>query len=346
MATHETTASAFALPAVSASRILRSRLIGFLLAVAAFSALASLFAMASLLAACPPALSPLGGLAYLTASPAFAQSPATANAGWIENPGLVACFEKGASAGQAKPKSPSSSTSAPSNAIFGEVFDSSDYQSMLVLPAEGEFAYIVQLATKRATAYPRAAFLDAAGHVQASPSSGETSGSGIDAGAVSTDDEGRMTFHHAGGDIQIEPAPPVIGAIERADLEARQPVYARHARAYRPDAAAVAALAAHKEPVEILAFFGTWCSTCKTVLPGLLASLDAAANPALTLTCVGVDEELKQPEDMIGEFDVKGTPTIIVLISGMEIGRIVDEPRKSVEADLAAILVRASGGSR
>ncbi len=343
MATHETIPAERApLASLAVSRNFRSRVGLFLLAATAFSVLLSLFAMGSIPGACPPAPSPLGALACLTAQPAYAQSSST-NAGWIENPSLVACLEKGAT-GQANPKS--SPTGAQSRAIFGEVFDSSDYQSMLVLPAEGEFAYIVQLSTKRATAYPRAAFLDAAGQVQASPSPGGTSAPGTDAGAVSTDNQGRMMFHHAGGDIQIELAPPLIGAIERADLEARQPAYARHARAYRPDAAAVATLAANKEPVEILAFFGTWCSTCKSVLPALLASLDAAANPALTLTCVGVDEDMEQPADMLGEFEVKATPTIVALISGIEIGRIVDEPHKSVEADLAAILTRASGGSR
>jgi thiol-disulfide isomerase/thioredoxin len=272
--------------------------------------------------------------AWAEASGAPQKAPAPASATettWTENSALMArMLDSGAQAG-----SSSSGTSLGS----GEVFDSADYQRMLVLPSQGECAYILELASGKATAYPRGAVLGEGGEVRTPPEE-----SAVAAGTANADEEGRLVIAHNGLKILIEPAPPLVGFIDRTELEARHPAYARHTRTYVPDSTMVAILAAQTQPLQILAFFGSWCSTCKHLLPALLATLDAAHNPAISLICIGVDEDLKQPEEEIAAYEIDATPTFIVLAEGVELGRIEDEPRTSVEADLGNILLLAGGG--
>jgi thiol-disulfide isomerase/thioredoxin len=261
------------------------------------------------------------------ASPAgFAQKAgdtgAAAQVPWTENPELTLTltpFDTSGAGGLV--------------ACAGEVFDSPDFQRMLLLPAAGERVYLLDLADGVASAYPRAAVITPDGSlgmpdpVQAQP-----------AGLFVTDGEGRMLFADEFCEVAVGPTPPLIGEVSRAELERRQPAYARRAVGYEPDPAVVARFAALTEPIELYAFFGTWCSTCKHHLPGLLATLDRAANPKIAITFVGVDENVAEPQAWIDRFSVQTTPTVILLAGERELGRVEEEPDATLEADLASLL--------
>jgi thiol-disulfide isomerase/thioredoxin len=271
-------------------------------------------------------------------APVGAQSTGQAEAYWIENPSLTmtltpfAAAAPGASAtGTAAPGAKAGA--AAGTAIIGEVFDSADYQRTLLLPAGWDYAYVLDLGETTATAYPRAALLDAGGAPrQPDPAAGTP------AGAFVTDSDGRMSFADDRCEIVVGPTPPLIGAITRAELDQRQPTYGRRAASYKPDPAIVAQFAAVSKPLEILAFFGTWCSTCKHYLPGLIATLDRAANDKIRVTYIGVDENVTEPADLIALHHAYTTPVVILLSGGVELGRVEQEPRTTMEADLAAIL--------
>jgi thiol-disulfide isomerase/thioredoxin len=96
------------------------------------------------------------------------------------------------------------------------------------------------------------------------------------------------------------------------------------------------------EPIEIIAFFGTWCQTCKQSLPALLSTLDRANNPNFHLHLVGTDENMSEPADWIMEWALDYTPTYVVLQGDTELGRIEEEPLVSMEADLLEIIERGS----
>jgi thiol-disulfide isomerase/thioredoxin len=92
-----------------------------------------------------------------------------------------------------------------------------------------------------------------------------------------------------------------------------------------------------------MAFFGTWCSTCREELPALFATLDAAANPVLTVRLIAVAEDLSEPSDLLAAYGVGDIPTLIGSDNGIEIGRIVDAPRTKLETELAEMLGVAPG---
>ena len=129
-----------------------------------------------------------------------------------------------------------------------------------------------------------------------------------------------------------------IGQLSREELERRQPIYARRAQRYQPDSTMVHRLAAVTAEIEVIAFFGTWCSTCKHHLPALMETLDLAENPSFKITYVGLDEDALEPADWIERCGIHTTPSMVVIHAGEEIGRIENEPEVSVEADLVSIL--------
>ncbi len=286
--------------------------------------------------------------AVVMGAPVRAQASGETEAYWVENPSLMMTLTPidpaSAGAGAASGVSPVGSTAAgsaagtaagtaPSAPIIGEVFDSADYQSTLLLPAGWDCVYLLDLANAAVSVYPRAAVVDAAGALKKpDPAAGKP------AGVFVTDSDGRMTFADERCDVVVGPTPPLIGAITRAELDQRQPVYGRRAASYRPDPAIVAQFASVSRPLQVLAFFGSWCSTCKHYLPGLIATLDRAANAKIKITYIGVDENIVEPADWIARYHVSTTPVVIVLSNGAEIGRVESEPRTTMEADLAAVL--------
>ena len=289
---------------------------------------AALLAGALLLLGSAPAVAASGSTAPApAATPAASGEPA-----WTENPGLILRLHH--------PQAPETETPAvPADDEYGEVFDSSDYQAMLLLPARSACAYVLEISSLKARAYARDLVVDAEGglHVPAPENSTE-------AGTARADADGRLRLRHDGVEIFVEPAPPLIGFLTREELEARLPVYARRTIVYRPDPKMVALLRNEREKIEILAFFGSWCSDCKELLPALFATLDAAANPAFQVSCIGVDEDMKEPAELLSSYQVGATPTFLVLSDGIELGRISGEATRTVEADLVAILTQGSGG--
>lgn len=227
------------------------------------------------------------------------------------------------------------SVSPDDEAPYAEVFDSADFQTMLVLQKDWPVAFTLDLATGEVARHLSSEVLGANGRLLR-PDDGEV----ITTFASTT--EGRIEFGSLEYDYVIEPLPPLVGELSRAELERRQPAYLRRALDYRPDPEKIAVLGALEDEFEIVAFFGTWCQICKHTLPALLATLDAADSATFHLTLIGTDEDMSVPEEWIVEYDLEFTPTIVVLRQGIELGRIQEEALVSVEADLVEIISAAA----
>lgn len=215
------------------------------------------------------------------------------------------------------------------------VFQSPDYQKLLVVPADGDFVYLLTLKSKTLEMQPRASVsLSAEGAVLASDR-------GAPSGAF-TQQAADLHFKSPLGDLRLAPEPPLVGALTLETLLARKPEYGALARQYTPNGAALSLIRADKRPLEILVFFGTWCSYCKKWLPRFIRTIQEAKNPGITVRYFGVDEDHSQPEAELTKYGIRKTPTFVVLSGGTEIGRITEEPTKSMEQDLSLILF--SGG--
>jgi thiol-disulfide isomerase/thioredoxin len=94
---------------------------------------------------------------------------------------------------------------------------------------------------------------------------------------------------------------------------------------------------------QIEIFFGTWCGDTKREMPRFFKILDQLKFQAkqIKLIAVNSDENYKQSPggETIGK-SIYRVPTFIFYQQGKEIGRIVEHPVESLEADFAKILTK------
>jgi thiol-disulfide isomerase/thioredoxin len=214
---------------------------------------------------------------------------------------------------------------------LARVFDSPDYQRQLLLPGDGDEAFLLGLKDQVVKVLPRAAVAWTA-EEQAVPDVAQ----GKDVGKLAKL-AGEVTFDASGGSWTVRPAPPLVGPITLEALRKTKPDYVRLADKYRPDPGAVKAIASARE-ARIVVFFGSWCLLCKKEVPRLLRTVEAAKNPGLALEFYGVTEDHREPKDPIAKYSISTTPTFIIIRGGKEIGRITEKPDVSMEKDLALIL--------
>ncbi len=91
--------------------------------------------------------------------------------------------------------------------------------------------------------------------------------------------------------------------------------------------------------IKIKCVIGTWCSDSKREVPRFYKILDICeSKPAnLELICVNRKKESNEAIDLEG-LTIEKVPTFIVFRDNKEIGRIIEEPKESLEKDLAKIL--------
>lgn len=92
----------------------------------------------------------------------------------------------------------------------------------------------------------------------------------------------------------------------------------------------------------ITIFLGTWCGDSKREVPRILKMLDCCNFPEknLTLVMVGTQDSLykKSPQHEETGKNIVRVPTIIIEQKGIEIGRIIEFPKVSLEKDMLSIL--------
>ena len=90
--------------------------------------------------------------------------------------------------------------------------------------------------------------------------------------------------------------------------------------------------------IEIYVLFGTWCHDSQREVPRLLRLLNTLNIQENYIHLIGLNFSKNEPQDRGKHFQIKKTPTFVFLRNQKEIGRIVEMPEISLEADLLKIL--------
>ena len=90
--------------------------------------------------------------------------------------------------------------------------------------------------------------------------------------------------------------------------------------------------------VEIYMLFGTWCHDSKREVPRLLSLLNKLDVPENQINLIGLNFKKNDSQDRGKKFQIKKTPNFFLIRNQKEIGRIVEMPEISLEADLLKIL--------
>lgn len=106
---------------------------------------------------------------------------------------------------------------------------------------------------------------------------------------------------------------------------------------YSPNQKKLGPLKTALEGKKITIFMGTWCEDSQMQVPALLNILDAIKYDSSNITLITVSEDKDTPERLEEGFNILYVPTIIVFENDVELGRFVEYPVESLEADLLAI---------
>ncbi len=134
--------------------------------------------------------------------------------------------------------------------------------------------------------------------------------------------------------------PSVIptGKINPEKLVAEQEEFRRYYQSYQVDTVTVAPLQQLSVPTDIVVIIATWCPDCHRETPRFIRIIDEIDNPNINVTYIAVDRNKKDEEGLAAQYEFSRIPAFIVMQNGLEIGRIVERPTRSLEQDLVEIL--------
>jgi hypothetical protein len=135
----------------------------------------------------------------------------------------------------------------------------------------------------------------------------------------------------------------LVGPLTHEGLMKRLPEWKSQVDAYSPDLETVGRLQDVHEAVRVEVFLGTWCPDCRQHVSAWLKLMDMVRNPLITTTYTAIPRARELRHEHIGDKGVERVPTFIVHFRGREIGRIIETPKISVEADLWSILAPEIG---
>jgi len=111
---------------------------------------------------------------------------------------------------------------------------------------------------------------------------------------------------------------------------------------YKPDSAILKELGKLTKGKKITIVLGTWCGDSKYQVPHFLKMADALKLDDSDITFIAVDGSKKAENGLIDKLDIQRVPTFIINDKkGVEIGRIIETPKETLEKDMLKILTAA-----
>ena len=111
---------------------------------------------------------------------------------------------------------------------------------------------------------------------------------------------------------------------------------------YKVDSSQTDALGKLFKKKHITIFMGTWCGDSKREVPRMFKILDASGVKENQITLIMVSNESdmykQSPQHEEKGLNILRVPTFIISEGAVEIGRIIESPKQSLEKDLIQIL--------
>ncbi|WP_185957210.1 TlpA family protein disulfide reductase [Gracilimonas mengyeensis] len=130
----------------------------------------------------------------------------------------------------------------------------------------------------------------------------------------------------------------LIGEVTKEQILKSDRIYEIYFNRYQPENEAVEYLQALQDSISIYVFWGSWCPESKKQVPRLIKTLDRAGNENINAHYIGTDAQKKFPKEFLKKFDIKYIPTVMVLKSQLEVGRIDQKPNIPIEKALIQVL--------
>jgi len=135
----------------------------------------------------------------------------------------------------------------------------------------------------------------------------------------------------------LQKSEPFTGVISASQLILEYPQFRSAYEKYQPSLDEIAAVKSLSGK-SIVVLFGTWCHDSEREVPRLLKLLDLSGVELQSLSLHGVNYNKQEPTNLHRQYDLRYSPTIILLQGDTELGRVVEKPIVSLGEDLASFV--------
>ncbi len=135
----------------------------------------------------------------------------------------------------------------------------------------------------------------------------------------------------------------LIGMIKKEVLFKEFPVFLESYKHYKADQTILSKLKKYQN-VDVLIILGTWCSDSRRRVGEFLKIVDMAGLK-WNIMLIGVDREKKYPGEIIRQFNLEKVPTFIFYARKKTLGKIVENPVRTMEEDILKIVSKTEVSS-
>ncbi len=128
----------------------------------------------------------------------------------------------------------------------------------------------------------------------------------------------------------------LYGEISKEQLYFDYPVWLEQEEKYLPKKEIKEKILNFNEEVTVVVFLATWCGDSRRNVPRFFKSIKD--NNHFKIAMWAVDRKKKMENNLTEKHNILRVPTFIFEQNGVEIGRIIENPKKSIEEDILDIL--------
>lgn len=134
--------------------------------------------------------------------------------------------------------------------------------------------------------------------------------------------------------------PMLVGLCDRASLQDTSFAWWFNSEYdnYELDGETLSKIKIDSEFQSITIVMGTWCSDSRREVPRFYKILDSLNFPSAKVKLIMVDRKKEAAGLAISYLNIELVPTMIFYNDGLEVGRIIETPKESLEKEIAAML--------
>lgn len=114
--------------------------------------------------------------------------------------------------------------------------------------------------------------------------------------------------------------------------------YNEHYEAYKTNQEVIKELKPKLTDVKTKVFLGTWCGDTKRGVPQFIKLTEKLCYKYKHIDLIAVDRTKNTPNGLADGHNIEKVPTYIFYRDGQEIGRIIENPKTTLEEDMMEIL--------
>ena len=131
----------------------------------------------------------------------------------------------------------------------------------------------------------------------------------------------------------------IVGKVDRSLFDKSDfPWFREEYQRYTPQSTILDTIRGRSDTLSVIVFLGTWCKDTHRELPRFLKIIETEKLPIRILEFHALNRKKESGDILPVAYGIRYVPTFVFIKNGTETGRIIETPKKSLEADIVEIV--------